>query len=118
MEKKRSAPRIDSLNLISYIFSDREGNILGQGMGRTLNISEGGILLESSASAPLDLAEIFTLEMALEENIIQVKGKLIYSRKGDGGRFVYGIQFVTPSDETRNLLKAYAVQFATEPKEV
>jgi hypothetical protein len=45
-ENKRKHERIQSLNL-SYICLDEDANIIKQGMGRTLNISESGILLET-----------------------------------------------------------------------
>ena len=45
-EDKRKHERIRSLNL-SYICLDEEKNIVKQGMGRTLNLSESGLLLET-----------------------------------------------------------------------
>ena len=41
---KRRHTRYESLNL-SYVCLDENDNIIKQGMGRTLNISESGILL-------------------------------------------------------------------------
>ena len=51
-ENKRKHERIQSLNL-SYICLDEDNNIVKQGMGRTLNISESGILLETHF--PIDM---------------------------------------------------------------
>jgi len=42
---KRLHLRIDSLNLLAYSCIDDTGQVVVQGMGRTLNVSQGGILL-------------------------------------------------------------------------
>ena len=45
-KEKRKHYRVDSLNLLSYTCQDEEGNLVKHGMGRTLNVSESGILLK------------------------------------------------------------------------
>ena len=44
--EKRKHPRVNALNL-SYICLDEDQQVIKQGMGRTLNVSESGILLET-----------------------------------------------------------------------
>ena len=41
----RQKPRVDSLNTVAYCCLDDAGRVTQQGMGRTLNLSEGGILI-------------------------------------------------------------------------
>ena len=48
-EDKRKNQRIDSHNLLTYSCLDKNGAVITQGMGRTLDVSEGGILLETQA---------------------------------------------------------------------
>ena len=42
----RKHPRFDSGNLLSYVCLDNQNKIVQQGMGKTIDVSEGGILLE------------------------------------------------------------------------
>lgn len=44
----RGYPRVQTRNLISYVSVNKEGNKLTQGMGRALDISQSGILLETA----------------------------------------------------------------------
>ena len=62
-ENKRKHERIQSLNL-SYICLDEDNNIVKQGMGRSLNISESGILLETHF--PIEPNHTIQLTISLE----------------------------------------------------
>ena len=66
-EEKRKHSRIDSLNLLNYVFSDELGGGLTQGMGRTLNVSESGILLETHS--PIDIHSVISLTIGFEEDV-------------------------------------------------
>ena len=69
-ENKRKHPRIPSLNL-SYICLDENNNIVKQGMGRTLNISESGILLETHF--PIESEYLVLMTIALKEDLLEIK---------------------------------------------
>lgn len=45
---KRKYPRVKTSNGVSYVCIDENGNGIDQGMGRTLDVSLGGMLLETS----------------------------------------------------------------------
>ena len=72
-EDKRKHQRIPSLNL-SYICLDENNNIVKQGMGRTLNLSESGILLETHF--PIELEYLVLMTIALKEDLLEIKGSL------------------------------------------
>lgn len=107
--QKRKHPRIDSLNLLSYscIGWDREVN--AQGMGRTLNVSEGGILLETHI--PVDKDQIIMLAIGLEDDVTDVKGRVVFSKTGENDRFQTGIEFIDPDKNSRRLIKRYIDAF-------
>lgn len=94
-EEKRKQARYDSLNL-SYICEDEAGSILHEGMGRTINVSEGGILLETSF--PLNPANSLILEIALEDDIIAVRGKVAHSHQVDQKTYQAGVEFTELTD--------------------
>ena len=103
-ENKRKHERIQSLNL-SYICLDEDQNIVKQGMGRTLNISESGILLETHF--PVEPKHVVQLTISLEENLLDLKGKPVHVRSIDEGKYEIGIQFVERDKSTSGLLKKF-----------
>ncbi len=103
-ENKRQHERIHSLNL-SYICLDENKNIVKQGMGRTLNISESGILLETHF--PIDLKHEIQLTIGLEEDLLDIKGAPVHVRSIEGGQYQIGIKFFDLDDNAIALLKKF-----------
>lgn len=92
IEENRKHKRIDSTHLLNYVCLDKEGNAFAQGMGRTLNVSESGILLETHVSLPPQT--LVSLTIGMEEEIIDIKGTAIYAQKTDEGTYEIGIEFL------------------------
>jgi c-di-GMP-binding flagellar brake protein YcgR len=111
-QDKRKTPRIDTHNLISYVCLNEKNDPIGQGMGRTLNISEGGILLETHTS--IDPNYIVSFTLSLEDVIMDIKGKVTFNRKRDDGKFESGIQFIDNDESKTRILKQFAVIFKGE----
>jgi len=103
-ENKRQHERIQSLNL-SYICLDEDNNIIKQGMGRTLNISESGILLETHF--PIELKHTIQLTISLEENLLDIKGKPVYVRSDEGDKYQIGIQFFDLDPNAIKMLREF-----------
>lgn len=106
-ENKRKHERIQSLNL-SYICLDEDENIVKQGMGRTLNISESGILLETHF--PIELKHVVQLTISLEEDLLDIKGKPVHVRPRDQGKYEIGIQFVELDPSASQIIKKFVNQ--------
>ena len=103
-EEQRKNPRYDSLNL-SYICEDANGVVLHESMGRTLNISENGILRETTChNAPNNT---LTLEIALEDDIIHVRGKVIYCHEVQKSLYKTGVFFIGDDDDGLSVLKRF-----------
>jgi hypothetical protein len=83
-KEKRKHARISSLNL-SYVCLDENNEIIKQGMGRSLNVSESGILLETHF--PIDDQHIVTLTLGLEEDLVDIKGRPVHTRINDAGKY-------------------------------
>jgi PilZ domain len=105
----RKNPRVESLNLLSYVCLDGNNLSVDQGMGRTLNVSKGGILLETYN--PVDPEHTMVLTIGLKENIVDIKGKIIHSGKDEDGRVKSGIQFIEMDKKTLLTLEAYVTEF-------
>ena len=108
-EEKRRHYRVDSQNLLNYACYDENGHVVKQGMGRTLNVSETGILLETHI--PIDSQYVVGLTIGFEENLINIKGKVVYTKAGKDGKFESGIQFMESDPDTNALLKKFITAF-------
>jgi hypothetical protein len=111
-KEKRQRHRINSLNLISYSCIDATENVVAQGMGRTLNVSEDGILLETHVSINPE----FTIELAigLEDEVINIRGSIIYTNPGIKDKYQAGIEFVEIDNATTEILKKYIKLFSKQ----
>ena len=112
-ENKRKHERIRSLNL-SYICLDEQENIIKQGMGRTLNISESGILLETHF--PIELQHVVQLTISLEEDLLDLKGKPVHVNSREKGKYEIGIQFIDLDQHATDLLKKFISGGGVQPK--
>lgn len=103
-ENKRQYPRFDSLNL-SYICLDENGTLVRQSMGRTLNVSQSGICLETCFE--IDSKFMLSMTLALEEDLVDIRGRIIYCRPGTRENFETGVEFVEMDEESRLVLEKF-----------
>ena len=74
-------------------------------MGRTLNVSESGMLLETTFLVPANDPVIISL--GLEDEILDVHGRVIYSKATEDGKFETGIEFTDLDDNTLPQLQRF-----------
>ena len=108
-DEKRMDPRIQSSNLISYVCRDEDNREVMQGMGRTLNVSEGGILLETYVS--IGPHHVVTVTIAMEDELMEFRGRIAHSMKREDGSFASGIEFTEMDQEKRRFLGQYIILF-------
>jgi hypothetical protein len=113
-DNKRAEDRIDSHNLISYECLDEDGKVTSQGMGRTLDVSEKGILLETHV--PIEPHYIISLTISLEDMLLDIKGKVKHTDEREIGKFESGIQFIEMDNAKTRILRQFAVIFKDEMK--
>ncbi|NOY87056.1 MAG: PilZ domain-containing protein [Deltaproteobacteria bacterium] len=89
--------RLESLNLVSFSHKDTKGRTDLEIAGRTLDLSEGGILLEIPAPLPSTSEEV-EVTLGVRGNVIKARGKIIHQRELDNGHFGLGISFIDLSD--------------------
>ena len=103
VKEKRTSRRIRSLNLTSYIpiKADRQEYIVS--IGRTLDVSEGGVKVETHRR----LADGTELEMhiAIEDKIITAKGEVVHTEELKNGLFGTGIRFTSINEKDRRSLR-------------
>ncbi len=114
MEKidRRKFPRIKICNPISYDSVDRNGILLDQNMGVALDISQNGILLETAQV--IQSKYIYLIFVDLENNLIRIAARVIFSVKNKNGNFKSGINFQGSPEENiafaKKLVQAYHYQ--------
>lgn len=113
-DNERHHPRIKDLNLVQISRFNEEGFRADLATGRTLDISHGGIRLELYHALPL--RTVVALTLALEDDLIDVRGKVVYLEEIDDERCAMGIQFLDMTEESRLLLDRHVEQ-AEEPAE-
>ena len=102
VREKRASHRIRSLNLTSYTPKTGGKQDYIVSVGRTLDVSDGGVKVETHRR----LANGTALEMdiAVEDRIITAKGEVVHTEELKNGLFGTGIRFTSISDEDRNFL--------------
>ena len=95
--EKRKHPRVDITNLISYRFMNDSGNQTKEGRGKSVNISQGGILIETHD--PFEWQDIIRLFIDIENESVNIKGKVVYCNAANFGKFRTGIQFLETNEK-------------------
>ncbi len=107
---KRRYVRLDSLNLLDYVILGDRGEIVAHSMGRTLNISEKGILLETHI--PFTPGQHLLVTIGLEEDLVDVKCQVKHAEEADEKLFRAGMEFVEIDKEGLRVIKGYLKAFA------
>jgi len=106
--ERRRYLRKDALNLLDYTVIGDNGELIARGMGRTINISEKGILFETHVPFQLDQTLVITIE--LEEDLVELKG-IIRHVKACEDNFNSGIEFTHMDKDGERVLKNYLEAF-------
>ena len=112
-QEQRRHARYDSLNLLHFAMPSGPVPEM-QGMGRTLNVSESGLLLETQE--PLEANGTIELTIGLEDDLVTIEGETIHCRPAPDNRYNTGIRFSQISDSARALLDRY-IQLFEERKQ-
>ena len=100
----RKSPRVKTRNLISYFSFDKTGKLISDGLGVSLGISEDGILLETPENIESGMLVLVATDN--ENNLIEVKGKIIYRKKASTGMYQSGIKFIGVEERVTKFIAA------------
>lgn len=103
-DNQRKHERTDSLNL-SFFCIDKDDNVMAQGMGRTLNISKNGIMLETSIE--MTPGQSVDMEIALQNDLIDARGTVAHCSAADADHYHTGIEFTQISQSDMEILKKH-----------
>jgi hypothetical protein len=104
--QRRKWDRKDTLNLVDYIILGEAGVFIRRGMGRTRNVSEGGLLLETHRA--LKEGEEVLITLGLKENMVRLRGRVVHQAPPtDEYRHCAGVKFTHMSKDDTTTLKDY-----------
>lgn len=106
--ERRKYIRPEALNLLDYLVVDDQGKQGDYSMGRTLNVSKGGILMETHI--PLPQGQRVMITLGLKDELIDIMGRIVYSTF-DADRHQNGIEFFHVADSDQRILNLYISAF-------
>ena len=99
---RRIFPRIEIESLVTYLLVDRDRSILGQGVGKVVNLSQGGVMLQTHDPIKAPFALLSISESAVGEATIL--GQVTYCREIDPGECHVGIKFLGNAGKKRGMI--------------
>lgn len=115
MKERRVNTRVKTVNLISYVSLDENGKPLEQGMGRTLNISQGGLLIETKV--PIEAQYILLMAVDINDELVDIKGGVVYSRRSGDKIFHTGVRFIETNDKIRKVVIEMVKTFSKQKRD-
>ena len=89
--ERRKHPRVKIYYPISYVCTNEKGSIVQQNMGVVLNISQGGILIETADSIFSKYISLTSVD--INGNVIEISGKIAYCKMNESTKYRVGISF-------------------------
>ena len=108
MERRRF-PRVSTDNPVTYALINERGSNIGQGIGRAINVSQSGILLETYEF--IGSKYIFLVSTDIDEKLVEIVGKVVFSREISKSVFNSGIHFMGEHEDNvkfrRELIRVF-----------
>jgi hypothetical protein len=86
-----------------------DGEACHQGMGRTLNVSESGILLETYK--PIESHARIAITIGFEEELVDIEGEVVFLKESAKDTYEAGVQFSQINDTERIILLKFIEAF-------
>jgi hypothetical protein len=91
-KERRKYPRVDISNLITYCCLDENENELGHCFARAMDVSPVGVKIETFQEIESEMVRLISFDS--DDTLIDIKGRIVYSRQTKGGRYEFGICLV------------------------
>ena len=115
-EEKRKYPRVPTCNVVSYVCMDDDSRPLEEGMGMTVNISQGGALIETSR--PITSSFVLLVSIDLKKNVLETKGRVVHSQEVDRSKYLTGIEFLGSKEEITRIVKNFIIDFHSRKSQI
>ena len=115
---RRRWDRKKTLNLVEYVILGENGEQVSRGMGRTRNVSEGGLLLETHR--PLEPEQRVLISVGLGDDMVELKGRIVHLHPpvppSSKDRHCCGVELMEIDQKGKRLLKKYIEALAESQK--
>jgi c-di-GMP-binding flagellar brake protein YcgR len=102
---KRRSPRIKKVTFVHATSYYQDGSEARLSTGKTENFSEGGMRVV--LGKPLPLRSVVSLSIALDDNILDVTGQVVYLQVVDSQHCAMGVEFLNLGGEAREQIRAF-----------
>jgi hypothetical protein len=100
--------RKNALHLLDYLVIDKNGLQTTYSMGRTLDVSENGLKLETTQ--PISKDDTLLITVDLDDELVELRGEVVYTEDLDQ-RHITGIEFQDISAIGKKIFKKYTEAF-------
>ncbi|MGD8386220.1 MAG: PilZ domain-containing protein [Desulfobacteraceae bacterium] len=114
--EKRSVPRIATSNLLGYVCLDEEGEEVSEGYAWTLDLSVKGLRME--AFRYIETKRVLLLAIDLDEQLVEIQGKVIYHKENEKRKHIYGIKFFGSEQEQQNKIAKFVKSYYHRDKKL
>jgi c-di-GMP-binding flagellar brake protein YcgR len=113
-KERRKYPRVDTSNLIACCCLDENGNELDYCMARAIDVSPVGVKFETFQEIESGIIRLISVDS--DGTLIDIKGRVVHSRKTEDGRYEIGVCLAgTELENTRFALKLIGVCHRAQP---
>ncbi len=103
--ERRGSIRVKMIYPAIYNRFDNQGRAYDQKISRSMNVSKGGVRLQSSFL--VDSGEVLDITMALGESLVTFKGKVVYITPSEDEGFELGISISDIENEDKITLTRF-----------
>jgi hypothetical protein len=105
----RRHKRITTHNLLSYVCLDEDGSPLDQGVGSTLDISQGGLLMGTSEPVHSKFLKLTFIDT--QNELVNIKARTIYCIEKKPKNFLVGICFIESTKRINKIMEEMIKSF-------
>jgi hypothetical protein len=102
IKEKRKHPRAETNIEVSYVIIDDKGNEIEEGIGKIMNVSLGGIFIETTKS--MGSHHILLTTRGIDDETLNMKGDVVYCKLGPLGTFRTGIEFLGHKEDIQSFV--------------
>ena len=103
-DDRRKYPRVPICDPISCTTIDSEGNHLSQNLGIVQNASQNGLNIETFDTLDSEFALLSFVD--LNQRLVEIKGRIVYTKQKRSGKFESGIRLEgTPAEKLEFIKK-------------
>ena len=108
-QDRRGSIRLKMIYPAIYTRFDNQGRPYDQKISRSMNVSQGGVRLQSSFL--VGSGEVLDITMALGENLVTFQGEVIYVKPSEDESFELGISIKDIENGDKNTLTRFIENF-------